>query len=471
MDQQQYTCPPPMPYKDSLGAIIFIAWLFFLTFVTRMVFAPLLPAIESELHLSHGEAGSLFLMISLGMALGPFVSGVTTNKLLHRGSLVLSNLVAGLSLGAACLADSILTLRLALVCLGMAAGLHIPSAMATITAQVQRSDWGKALSIHQLAPPMSFTLAPLLAALFTPWLSWRQIVLAMGLVSMASAICYWIWIKSGEFPGQMPRLAVIREVMGRRSFWVMAALFAMAMGGTAGVFSMLPLYLFKQKGVSLGLANTVIGFSQVTGFISVLAAGWITDRFGIKQATRLSLTGAGIMTILIGLLGGNWLFVVIFAQPAFLAAFFPGAFAAASRIVRPQLRSVSNAFAPALGILAGGGLLPALIGYLAESYSFSLGIIIAGICILIGAFDRGAFGAGPIQRRRGLLSQALARAEAAAGCPFRPGLTEPHKLRLGVNPIAGFANKLHGWGLGLAITFSLCYFPYRKTPYGKKMGP
>jgi len=38
--------------------------------------------------------------------------------------------------------------------LGVAAGLHMPSAMATITAMVNRQEWGKALAVHQTAPPL-----------------------------------------------------------------------------------------------------------------------------------------------------------------------------------------------------------------------------------------------------------------------------------------------------------------------------
>ena len=53
-----------------------------------------------------------------------------------------------------------------LIMLGLVASLHVPSALATITAMVSRQDWGKALGVHQTAPSVSLVLAPLLTEAF-----------------------------------------------------------------------------------------------------------------------------------------------------------------------------------------------------------------------------------------------------------------------------------------------------------------
>ena len=96
------------------------------------------------------------------------------------------------------------------------------------------------------------------------------------------------------------------------------------------------------------------------------------------------LLTAGIATILIGLLDGGWLMVVIFVQPVLINAFFPGAFAALSRIAPPHLRSVATALIPPSAFLIGGGILPTLIGYMGEIYTFAAGITIAGAFMLVG---------------------------------------------------------------------------------------
>jgi NNP family nitrate/nitrite transporter-like MFS transporter len=166
----------------------------------------------------------------------------------------------------------------------------------------------------------------------------------------------------------------------------MVLLFAMAMGGNAGIYAMLPLYLVKERGMDLGTANTIIGISQISGLLMVFVGGLITDRVGQKAMMTATLLLSGIFTVLIGALTGGWLIVAIFVQPAVLNAFFPAAFGALSRVAPPQMRSVTNAIGPPLSFLIGGGILPSVIGYLGETRTFAAGMILAGVFILIGPF-------------------------------------------------------------------------------------
>jgi MFS transporter, NNP family, nitrate/nitrite transporter len=172
-------CPIPEPFKENLGRILFLAALFFLTFIGRFIFAPLMPTLERELSISHVQAGSLFLIMSLGFFVGQICSGFLSSKVEHKGTLVISALGVGLALLAFSLTSSIFpnfitfkfTIGSILFVLGMASGLHVSSAIATITAMVHRQDWGKALAVHQTAPPLSVVLGPLL------------VILLLGLIS------------------------------------------------------------------------------------------------------------------------------------------------------------------------------------------------------------------------------------------------------------------------------------------------
>jgi NNP family nitrate/nitrite transporter-like MFS transporter len=112
--------------------------------------------------------------------------------------------------------------------------------------------------------------------------------------------------------------------------------------------------------------------------------GMIADRFGQKPTIAALLLFAGACTVLIGFLKGPWLVVIIFLQPALISAFYPAAFAAASRIAPPNLRSVTNSLAPSTAFLIGGGLIPVLIGYAGEVRTFAFGISLVGCFILAG---------------------------------------------------------------------------------------
>ncbi len=377
-------CPAPVPFKESLGITIFLASLFLLTFVGRIIFAPLLPAIEQEFGLSHSQAGSIFLMISLGLFIAPVCSGFISSKINHRGALGVSALLVGLALVSLGFIDSFLTLRLVMVFIGLAAGLHLPSALASITAEVQRSDWGKALGVHQSAPPLAFVTAPLIVAALMGWLSWRTILVLFGVLTLSSVAAYRVFGRGGDFPGRMPNFGILKTILTKSSFWIMVALFAMAMGGTVGIYTMLPLFLVTERGMDLTQANTLLGLSQISGLFVVFVAGWITDRVGQKRTMMVVLLVGGILTIGLGALRGGWLVAVIFLQPAFLASFFPGAFAALARITPPNMRSVINAIGPPTSFLIGGGLIPAFVGYAGETYTFGLGLSLVGCFMLAG---------------------------------------------------------------------------------------
>ena len=374
----------PEPFREKIGITFFLAWLFFLGFVTRVMFAPLMPAIEQELGIGHSQAGGLFFMMSFGYMLAPICSGLISSRINHRGTLKVSAWVIGLALIPFIFVDRLWIIRLLLVVIGLAAGVHLPSAIATITAEIRKADWGKALSVHQSAPPLSFVSAPLVAALLLSWFSWRYVLVIWAAIALVSALAYSWSGKGGEFPGKLPSPGNVKIILGNPSFWIMVALFAMAMGGNAGIYAMLPLFFVNERGMDLTFANTLIGLSQVSGIIMVFIAGWITDKIGQKPTMFAALSAAAGFTILLGTLRGSILLVVLFLQPAVLSSFFPAAFGALSRIAPPSMRSVTNALGPPFAFLIGGGVLPAAIGYLGETYTFSMGIVMAGGFMLAG---------------------------------------------------------------------------------------
>ena len=378
-------CPTPEPFSAMVGTVIFLTVLFFLTFISRFIFAPLMPTIGQDLALSPSQAGSIFLVGSIGVLIASFLSGFVSSKINHRGSLILSLVITGLALLACAFASSLQWLQVCFFFIGIAAGINLPSNIATITAMVNPQDWGKALSVQQLGPPLSLVLGPLLAVAFLAWFSWRIALMSLGVLCILVALGYLRFGKCGDFPGDAPKPALLRELLTTRPFWVMVVLFAFAMGGQVGVYTMLPLYLVTDHGMNPDSANTLVGLAQISGLFMTFVAGWVTDKIGEKKAMAIFLIAAGIATVLLGSLSGTGLKVIIFLQPAVGVCFFPAAFSALSRIVQPNMRSLAAAFAPPTAFLLGGGLFPMALGYMGQTYSFGLGISLAGCIIAVGS--------------------------------------------------------------------------------------
>ena len=367
-----------------LGAILFLTGIFFLSFGARVLVAPLLPAIEDDLGLSHAEAGSLIFFLSVGIFTAFLGSGFVASLLSYRRTIILSELALGAALIAVGLSSSLWGLRLGLLAMGLAGGLYVPSGMAVITNLVRPQHWGKALAVHELAPNLGMVAAPLAAVALLGWFSWRGVMLVVGCLSLAAGLAFARFGRGGEFKGRFPSPSILRDIARQPSFWIMAALISMGIGAEIGVYAMLPLYLVSEHGLEQTSANLLLALSRIPGLGIVLLAGWISDRLGLRRALAVFLTASGVTVVLLGLGPERWLLVMVFLQPAAAACFFPPALAALSRIGSPQTRSLRVSLAFAVAFVLGGGVIPAGIGVVGDMGFFGAGFGAAGGLILLG---------------------------------------------------------------------------------------
>jgi NNP family nitrate/nitrite transporter-like MFS transporter len=381
-------CPTPQALRTVLGTVVLITVVFLLTFLARLIFSPLMPAIQEDpaMGVDAGQAGALFLLSAIGMLAGSFLAPLLYSSLNHRRSLLISLLLMAITLVGAYFANSLWGLRVVFFVLGACFGVHQPSSIATLTATVRREDWGRAMSIQQLAPPLSLVSGPLIAVALLTWFSWEETLLwVAGILVVAAVAFHFATPGVGSFPGDRPSPSAIRPVVTTPSFWVMIFLFALGMGAQVGVYTMLPLYLSQERDMTVASANTLLGLANIAPLVTVFAAGWVTSRWGEKRTMGMALVLTGAVTILVGALEGVGLKICIVLMAALAVCFFPPAFAALSRIVQPNYRSLAAAFGPPVGFLLGVGLLPLGLGYMGEAWSFSLGIVITGAVIVVGA--------------------------------------------------------------------------------------
>ena len=378
-------CPTPRPFSAVAGTVIFLTLLFFLSFISRFIFSPLIPAIGEDIPISSAQAGTLFFMGAIGALIGSWSAGLFSARITHRGVMFIAAFGAAAGLIAAYFAGTIWYLGAVLVVLGFFAGLQTPSSVATITAMVKPDDWGKALSVQQLGPPLSLVASGLLAAALLAFFSWQTSLLWVAGLCVVVGLLFMAFRGVGYFPGDAPSPSMVGPVVRLRSFWVMIFLFALAMGAQVGVFSMLPLYLTEEQGMSTGAANTFLGLANIPPLAMVFVSGWLTDRIGAKRAIALFLFVAGVGVIFTGLLSGVGCLISIVVVSAFAVGAFPPAFKALSNIVQPTFRSIATALCTPLAFIIGGGLLPIGVGLMGESYSLALGLVIVGVVIAVGS--------------------------------------------------------------------------------------
>lgn len=371
--------------RSLIVPILIMTFLFFLNFMSRIIFAPLLPAIEQDLGIRHVQAGSLFLFITSGYFVSLIGSGFVSSRLTHRQTIIVTAGILGLIQIGVSFCGSLWALRLGLFLIGLAAGIYLPSGIATLTALVSPRHWGKAVAIHELAPNVGFVMVPLMAEVLLAWFSWRGVVASVGILTLVSGAAFYRFGRGGGFKGAAPSLSALRLLFREPGFWIVLCLFSLAISSTLGIYTMLPLYLVAERGMDQTLANTLIACSRILGVGAAFVAGWATDRLGVRVTMLTTFVVTGLLTLLLGPLPDAVLYVALFLQPTIGVCFFPAGFAALSSIGPPEVRNIAVSFTIPFAFTIGSGVVPTLIGMMGDRGSFGIGISGMGLFIMAGA--------------------------------------------------------------------------------------
>lgn len=373
-------------FRTRLGSLLLIASIFLLNFTARIIAAPLLPAIEKDLGFSHGDSGSLFLFLSIGYFISLLGSGHISSRITHRKTIAVSAIAVGTALSFIPFSNSLFAMRCCVFVLGVSAGIYLPSGITTVTSLVNPRHWGKAVAIHELAPNLSFILTPLLAEVLLHWFKWRYILYFIGMISVLMGIVFSKLGNGGNFLGEAPNFSSIKKIFQIPAFWILIVLFSLAITSTLGIYNMLPLYLVTEHGMSLDWANSLVGTSRISTLGTAFLGGWATDRFGPKPIMIGVFMVTGILTLLIGMVSTPWIAAIVFLQPVLAVCFYPAGFAALSIISSPENRNMAISLTIPAAFVLGGGVVPALIGVMADNGCFSLGISLSGALIIAGFF-------------------------------------------------------------------------------------
>ena len=371
-------------YALSPAPLLLLALIFYLNFLSRIILAPLLPEIEGNLSITHGQAGTFFLFISVGYFVSLLSSGFVSSLLGHKQTIIVSMLAIGLSMVFVSLSPSLELLQASFLLLGLSSGIYLPSAIATITEIYHTGQLGRAFGVHEIAPNLAFLTAPLLVAWLLPTLSWQQVTLLFAAASTGAAILYRLVGRGSNLKGSPPDLSICRELVFLPEFWLMVILFSMGISATLGIYSVLPTYLISEHCMPEQSANMLVGFSRSTTLVTAFLGGWLADRFGTLKTMAVVLLLTGLITILLGTGPDQLLPVWVWLQPLIAVCFFAPAFSVLSQIGSSRARNIVISLAIPMAFVFGGGVVPAGVTRLADSGHFSLGLILTGFFISTG---------------------------------------------------------------------------------------
>ncbi len=368
--------------------LLSIFWgLWFFNFSTRIIPSPVLPLIEDELMLSHARAGGLFMFLYAGYAFSLLVVGSMAPKVGYKRCIIWGFLCSSSGLFIVQYAYSYEQLVLLLVLIGLGCGVYLPSIMPMITETFAREHWGKAIGIHDSAASLSIFSIPLYVAIGLRVCPWRRLFLFLCIASMVVVVLFWIFSKEprGEkVPGGYGPI----EVLKKKALWFMMPLWIVAAACCLGVYSIIPLFLVNERGISLDLANTVFGTSRLGGILVSITAGFLVDRLGVRRMLFWTLFLTGLSTAGLATVRSFHLLVgALFFQATVALGFFPVGLATISKVTTLRERSMATGVVISVGVIFGLGVAPYLLGTIADRVNFQTGILLLGILTTLSSFS------------------------------------------------------------------------------------
>lgn len=353
--------------------------LWFLNYSTRTIFSPILPLIEEILSISHGQAGGLFTSLAIGYSITLLIAGRFVSVWGYKRTVVAGFIGIGLVFLGLQWVENYFTFHILFFLIGIAAGTYIPSILPIITDMYDYRHWGKAIGLHDSAASLSIFSMPILVAFGLHFLSWRRLLLVLGATSLLLPIYFWkVSTEPKPETGQQRR--PVSDLLNKKTLWIMGLLWIFASASSSGVYSILPLYLIKERGIDFHFANTLFGISRVGGiFISILS-GFMADRYGYRTVLILSLFTTGLSTVGLSLSSTLPLILTtLLLQATFSLAFFPAGLAALSNLTPLSERSTVIGVTVSIGMIFGTGFTPFVLGIIADHLSFQVGILWLGI--------------------------------------------------------------------------------------------
>ena len=120
----------------------------------------------------------------------------------HRRTIALAAVACGCAFFLIAASHTLWMIRLGLFLIGVSTGIYLPSGITTITSSFQPAHWGRALSVHELAPSLAFISAPLIAEALLLLFPWQGVLVLIGGVAVFLGLFFLSSRPGGRLPGR-----------------------------------------------------------------------------------------------------------------------------------------------------------------------------------------------------------------------------------------------------------------------------
>lgn len=361
----------------------------------RWIVAPLFPHMMRDLGLNFQQLGSLIGILSVTWGIWAIAMGPVSDRIGRKKILVVTMVAFSLLSSLSGLATSFASLMLIRAVMGIAEGAFTPASVAATgeASLPSRRGFNQGLQLSMFSL-LGLGFAPILATqLLRVVPSWHWVFMISAVPGLIVA-----WLIARTLRDQ-PRNELASSAAGaarprwtalfasRNVLLAMAAILC-AMAGIFVVSAMVPTYLVEVLHLdtqSMGFVVSAIGFG---GFIGSFGVAGVSDYIGRRNAAVVAFAAAAVLLYVFSRTGSNpqLLFVLLFGISVFalgLLGLLSGPIATEAAPLGLVASSVG--FVSGTGEIFGGGLAPAIAGFIAQHFGLASTLDFALCGLIAGA--------------------------------------------------------------------------------------
>ncbi|CAB3810172.1 Putative metabolite transport protein YjhB [Paraburkholderia caffeinitolerans] len=376
-------------------AVLLLSLGFGLVGIDRFMIMPLFPVMMKDLRLDYQDLGHITGALSVAWGFSAMFMGNLSDRIGHRKvimpAIVMFSLLAGLS----GLATGVGTLILIRAVMGLAEGAYTPASIVATLDASKPSRHGRNIGIQQMALPLfGLGIAPILVTQLLKVMPWHLIFAIVSIPGLVVAALLWKVLRNTRVTTAAEHTMTHdaaehkwSDVLRYRNIPLNIVGMLCWLTCLVVLSALFPSYLVDYLHLDIqqmGYVLSAIGFGGMLGTITMPT---LSDKLGRKPVMILSVIGATIFLTLLARTGANPTALFFYLMLTLLFVFSMitltvGPLSAES--VPAKLMSTASGLVVGVGEVFGGGIAPAIAGYVAKHFGIQYIMWLGFIALAIG---------------------------------------------------------------------------------------
>lgn len=384
--------------KYEWRAVALLTLGFGLVGIDRFMIMPLFPVVMKDLHLDYQDLGHITGALAVAWGLSAMFMGNLSDRIGHRKVIIPAMVFFSLLAGLSGLASGVGSLILIRAWMGFAEGAYVPSSIIATLDASKPTRHGLNIGIQQTAMPLfGLGIAPVLVTQLLRFMPWHWIFALVSIPGLIVAFLTYKVLRNTKASNAVVHTTTHDatehrwyEVFQYRNIPLNIVGMLCWLTCVIVLSALFPSYLVDYLHLSLEQMGYVLSAIGIGGAMGTLVMPGLSDRLGRKPVMLISVIGAFVGLTLLSQTGPNpgILFLFLLVTLFFIFSLITLTVGPLSAEAVPaKLMSTASGLVIGIGEVFGGGVAPAVAGYVAKHFGIQyimylgLGALVIGLAV------------------------------------------------------------------------------------------